>query len=77
MREMRSAYKYLMRKMKDHKEIWSNDVDWIYLAHDRDHWIYLAYDRDQWRAVGNTVMNLRRYHKKREISRPAERVSAS
>jgi hypothetical protein len=22
-------------------------------------WIYLAYDRDRWRAVVNTVMNLR------------------
>jgi hypothetical protein len=33
----------------DIKETWSNDVDWIDLAE----------DRDKWRAVVNTVMNLR------------------
>jgi hypothetical protein len=29
-------------------EMWWEGVDWIYLAHDRDHW----------RAVVKTVMNL-------------------
>jgi hypothetical protein len=33
----------------DLREIWFGDVDWIYLAR----------DRDTWRALVNTVMNIR------------------
>jgi hypothetical protein len=47
----------------DLREVWWEDVDWMYVVQ----------DRDQWRALMNTVINIR-FHKRQEIRLIDERL---
>jgi hypothetical protein len=66
MREMRNAYKLLVRKTQGKKAFgrpkrkWENDIkmEFIEIGCKDVNCIYVAQDMDQWRTLVNTALNI-------------------